>query len=77
MLMVWALTVNQKKYLQDPNPKTILGLVSNLTYKNWDLLANLNGAYGQYVYNNTATSVLVVGNPSKGRNTSPTIHSAR
>jgi len=61
-----------KKYLQDPNPKTILGLVFNLNYKNWDLLANLNGAYGQYVYNNTATSVLVVGNPSKGRNTSPT-----
>jgi iron complex outermembrane receptor protein len=62
---------DSKQYLQDPNPKTILGLVLNLTYKNWDLLANLNGAYGHYVYNNTATSVLVVGNPSKGRNTSP------
>ncbi len=60
-----------KKYLDDPNPKTILGLVTNLTWKNWDLLVNMNGAYGQYVYNNTATSVLVVGNPSKGRNTSP------
>ena len=62
---------DSKKYLQDPNPKTILGLVLNLNYKGWDLLANLNGAYGHYVYNNTATSVLVVGNPSKGRNTSP------
>ncbi len=63
---------DEKQYLQDPNPKTILGLVANLTWKNWDLLVNMNGAYGQYIYNNTATSVLVVGNPSKGRNTSPT-----
>ncbi|MCK5134969.1 MAG: TonB-dependent receptor [Bacteroidales bacterium] len=60
-----------KQYLQDPNPKTILGINARLAYKGWDLIANLNGAYGQYVYNNTATSVLVVGNPSKGRNTSP------
>lgn len=62
---------DSKKYLEDPNPNTILGIISNLTYKNWDLIVNLNGAYGHYVYNNTATSVLVVGNPSKGRNTSP------
>ena len=62
---------DSKEYLQDPNPKTILGISLSLTYKDWDLLANLNGAYGHYVYNNTATSVLVVGNPSKGRNTSP------
>jgi TonB-linked SusC/RagA family outer membrane protein len=60
-----------KQYIHDPNPKTILGIVADLTWKNWNLLANLNGAYGQYVYNNTATSVLVAGNPTKGRNTSP------
>jgi iron complex outermembrane receptor protein len=60
-----------KQYLQDPNPKTILGISARLTYKDFDLIANLNGAYGHYIYNNTATSVLVVGNPSKGRNTSP------
>jgi iron complex outermembrane receptor protein len=60
-----------KEYIHDPNPKTILGIVSSATYKNWDLLVNLNGAYGHYIYNNTATSVLVVSNPSKGRNTSP------
>jgi TonB-dependent starch-binding outer membrane protein SusC len=62
---------DSKQYIHDPNPKTILGLVADLTWKNWNLLANLNGAYGQYVYNNTATSVLVAGNPTKGRNTSP------
>jgi iron complex outermembrane receptor protein len=62
---------DSKQYIHDPNPKTILGIVSSATYKNFDLLINLNGAYGQYIYNNTATSVLVVSNPSKGRNTSP------
>lgn len=60
-----------KQYIHDPNPKTILGMVASGTYKNWDLLANFNGAFGHYLYNNTATSVLVVSNPSKGRNTSP------
>lgn len=60
-----------KQYIHDPNPKTILGIVSSATYKNWDLQVNLNGAFGHYIYNNTATSVLVSSNPSKGRNTSP------
>jgi iron complex outermembrane receptor protein len=60
-----------KQYLQDPNPKTILGISARLAYKDFDLVANFNGAYGHYVYNNTATSVLVAGNPVKGRNTSP------
>jgi TonB-linked SusC/RagA family outer membrane protein len=60
-----------KQYIEDPNPKTILGIASSLTYKNLDLLINLNGAFGHYIYNNTATSVLVAGNPTKGRNTSP------
>jgi iron complex outermembrane receptor protein len=62
---------DSKEYLQDPNPKTILGFNASLGYKSWDLIANLNGAYGHYVYNNTGTSVLVAGNPIKGRNTSP------
>jgi iron complex outermembrane receptor protein len=62
---------DSKQYIHDPNPKTILGLVSSATYKNFDLLVNLNGTFGNYLYNNTATSVLVVSNPSKGRNTSP------
>jgi iron complex outermembrane receptor protein len=62
---------DSKEYLQDPNPKTILGIASNVTWKNLDLGINFNGAFGHYIYNNTATSVLVVGNPSKGRNTSP------
>jgi iron complex outermembrane receptor protein len=62
---------DSKQYIHDPNPKTILGIVANATYKNFDLLVNFNGAFGHYIYNNTATSVLVASNPGKGRNTSP------
>ena len=67
----FAIYGDSKVYLGDPNPTTILGFIANLGYKNWDLIANLNGAYGHYVYNNTGTSVLVASNPIKGRNTSP------
>ncbi|MCD4735482.1 MAG: hypothetical protein K8R53_05530, partial [Bacteroidales bacterium] len=67
----FAIYGDSKVYLGDPNPTTILGFNANLMYKNWDLIANLNGAYGHYVYNNTGTSVLVASNPIKGRNTSP------
>lgn len=67
----FAIYGDSKVYFSDPNPKTILGINTNLRYKNWDLFANLNGAYGHYIYNNTGTSVLVASNPIKGRNTSP------
>jgi iron complex outermembrane receptor protein len=60
-----------KQYFDDPNPKTILGLNANLSYRGFDLVANFNGAFGHYIYNNTGTSVLVASNPNKGRNTSP------
>jgi iron complex outermembrane receptor protein len=60
-----------KEYFGDPNPKTLLGLNLNFNYRGFDAIANLNGAFGHYIYNNTGTSVLVVSNPSKGRNTSP------
>jgi iron complex outermembrane receptor protein len=66
-----AIYAADRVYAGDPNPKTILGLNATLTYKGFDLIANLNGAYGHYVYNNTGTSVLVASNPTKGRNTSP------
>jgi TonB-linked SusC/RagA family outer membrane protein len=62
---------DEKQYVGDPNPDQILGISANLRFRNWDLVANFNGAFGHQVYNNTATSVLVASNPSKGRNTSP------
>ncbi len=63
---------DEKQYVGDPNPDQILGISASLRYKDWDLVANFNGAFGHQVYNNTATSVLVASNPVKGRNTSPT-----
>lgn len=62
---------DQKQYVGDPNPNQVLGISASLRYKDWDLVANFNGAFGHQVYNNTATSVLVASNPVKGRNTSP------
>ena len=60
-----------KQYVGDPNPNQILGISASLRYKNWDMVANFNGAFGHQVYNNTATSILVASNPTKGRNSSP------
>ncbi|QIA07694.1 SusC/RagA family TonB-linked outer membrane protein [Draconibacterium halophilum] len=60
-----------KQYVGDPNPNQIMGVSASLRYKSWDMIANFNGAFGHQVYNNTATSILVASNPTKGRNTSP------
>lgn len=58
----------QLYYIGNPNPKTILGISSSLTYKKWLVNINMNGALGQDVYNNTANTVLPIGNLIGGRN---------
>jgi iron complex outermembrane receptor protein len=45
-----------------PNPKFLLGIASNLGYKKFSLVINMNGAYGHYLYNNTAQSVVPITN---------------
>jgi TonB-linked SusC/RagA family outer membrane protein len=45
-----------------PNPKFLLGIASNLGYKKFSLTINMNGAYGHYLYNNTAQSVVPITN---------------
>jgi TonB-linked SusC/RagA family outer membrane protein len=45
-----------------PNPKFLLGISSNLGYKRFSLTINMNGAYGHYLYNNTAQSVVPITN---------------
>ncbi|HMU44851.1 MAG TPA: SusC/RagA family TonB-linked outer membrane protein [Chitinophagaceae bacterium] len=47
---------------KSPNPKFLLGLSTNVQYKKWSLTANMNGAYGHYLYNNTAQSVVPITN---------------
>ena len=49
-------------YLGDPNPKTLLGINSGFTYKRLTFDFNMNGAFGHKLYNNTANTVLPIGN---------------
>ncbi|WP_018628914.1 SusC/RagA family TonB-linked outer membrane protein [Niabella aurantiaca] len=53
-----------KFYLNSPNPKTLLGISTTLTYKKFSLGANMNGAFGHYLFNNTAATTLGISNLS-------------
>jgi TonB-dependent starch-binding outer membrane protein SusC len=58
-------------YKGDPNPRTLLGLNLNVSYKKLALEVNMNGAYGFSIYNNTENAVLPINNLGTGRNTTP------
>jgi iron complex outermembrane receptor protein len=45
----------------DPNPKTLLGISSTFRYKKFTLIANMNGSFGQDIYNATLMNLLNVG----------------
>lgn len=49
-------------YGKDANPRTLLGLSSEMSYKKFGLVINMNGAMGHYLYNNTAQSVVPITN---------------
>lgn len=49
-------------YSGSPNPKMLLGLSSDFSYKNFSATINMNGTFGHYLFNNTAASVLGIGN---------------
>lgn len=53
---------NTMYYAGDPNPKQLLGFTTELGFKKWWLTVNMNGAFGHYVYNNTANTVLPINN---------------
>jgi iron complex outermembrane receptor protein len=55
-------------YVGDPNPKTLLGLSTTIRYQKLSLVANMNGAFGQKIYNNTLNNVINVGEINGGRN---------
>lgn len=55
-------------YVGNPNPKTLLGISTNLRYQKLSLTINMNGAFGQSIYNNTLNNVINVGNIRSGRN---------
>lgn len=49
-------------YVGNPNPRSILGFTTDITYKRFSFNANFNGMIGREVYNNTANSVLPITN---------------
>jgi TonB-dependent starch-binding outer membrane protein SusC len=53
---------NSFSFQGNPNPTTLLGITTTLGYKKLSVTANLNGAMGHKLYNNTANSVLPIGN---------------
>lgn len=52
----------------NPNPTTLLGLTASLRYKKFNFTANMNGSFGQMLYNNTLNNVINVGSINGGRN---------
>jgi TonB-dependent starch-binding outer membrane protein SusC len=56
------------QFVGDPNPKAYYGLNFDFGYKKWSLNLGSHGAFGNKLYNNTAMSVLNIGNINGGRN---------
>lgn len=53
-----------KFYTNSPNPKTLVGLTANASYRQFSFSANFNGAMGHYLFNNTAATSLGLTNLS-------------
>ncbi len=52
----------ENTFVGDPNPTVILGITTSLIFGDFDLGLNFNGAYGHEIFNNTAVSVVNIGN---------------
>ncbi|MFT4759989.1 MAG: TonB-linked SusC/RagA family outer membrane protein [Paraglaciecola sp.] len=51
-----------RKYLGDPLPDMLLGVFTNVKYQGFSLNLAFNGSFGQTIYNNTANTVIGIGN---------------
>ncbi|MCG8309410.1 MAG: SusC/RagA family TonB-linked outer membrane protein [Cytophagales bacterium] len=49
-------------YIGDPNPDVLLGFTATYQIGKLDFVANFYGAFGHQIYNNTANTVLPIGN---------------
>lgn len=56
------------QYGGDPNPSTFVGFSTDLSYKKFALNLGMHGSFGNKIYNNTAMTVLNIGNINGGRN---------
>ncbi len=59
---IYADDGNTLFYSGSPNPGTLVGFSTDFSYKNWTATINMNGTFGHYLFNNTAASVLGIGN---------------
>jgi len=60
-------------YVGDPNPHELIGINTDVTYKQWSLAINTHGAFGNDIFNNTLVSVTNLGNITNGKNISKTL----
>jgi iron complex outermembrane receptor protein len=63
-------------YQGTPNPKTLLGITTSVAYKKFTLTANMNGAFGHKIYNNTFNNVVNVSNLRAARNIAEEFYNA-
>ncbi len=49
-------------YGESPNPNFLLGISTEVNYKKLSFAMNFNGAYGHYIYNETAMNVIPITN---------------
>ena len=67
-----GLALATRKYLdKQPLPKINLGFSTNINYKQFDATASFYGAFGHYIYNNTANAYFFKGALVGGRNVTP------
>jgi TonB-dependent starch-binding outer membrane protein SusC len=59
---------DQMFFVGDPNPDVLLGLSTTLRYNKFTLTANMNGAFGHQVYNETLNNVINVGSINNAKN---------
>lgn len=53
---------NSFYYIGDPNPDVLLGFNAIYQTGKWDFVMNFYGAFGHQIYNNTANTILPIGN---------------
>ncbi|EIJ37683.1 TonB-linked outer membrane protein, SusC/RagA family [Galbibacter orientalis DSM 19592] len=59
---------SDRDFVGDPNPDITIGIALNARYKNFDMGANLNGAYGHQIFDNTNAALFYKGAVTSGDN---------
>jgi iron complex outermembrane receptor protein len=68
---------NANRFLMgSANPTKLIGFSASAVYKKLTFTANMNGAFGHYIYNNTLQAALAVGNIRNKRNIAQSVYDA-